>query len=44
MRMPAKPDSAANGTPTQHHELLSSATEAPPQARSGSSRQSQRNR
>jgi O-methyltransferase domain len=29
MRTSANPDSAANGTPTQHHELLSTATEAP---------------
>ncbi|MBV9003951.1 MAG: hypothetical protein JO181_04775, partial [Solirubrobacterales bacterium] len=27
--MSAKPESAANGTPAQHHELLTSATEAP---------------
>jgi hypothetical protein len=44
MRMSAKPESAANGTPTQHQELLSSATEGPSTARSGSSRQSQKNR
>jgi hypothetical protein len=42
MRTSAKPERAANGTLT-HHELLSSATEAPLHGPVRSSRQSQRN-